>query len=47
LAAYKTPEQIVFLDDLPKNAVGKVSRRALRETYLIDHAARGLVHETV
>jgi long-chain acyl-CoA synthetase len=47
LAAYKTPEQIVFLDDLPKNAVGKVSRRALRETYLIDRATRGLVHEAV
>jgi long-chain acyl-CoA synthetase len=32
LAAYKTPEEIVFLDDLPKSAVGKVLRRALQET---------------
>ena len=32
LAAYKTPEEIVFLDDLPKSAAGKVLRRALRET---------------
>jgi long-chain acyl-CoA synthetase len=32
LAAYKTPEEIVFLDDLPKSAAGKVSRRALRDT---------------
>jgi len=34
LAAYKTPEKVVFLDDLPKNAAGKVVRRALREAYL-------------
>jgi long-chain acyl-CoA synthetase len=32
LAAYKTPEEIVFLDDLPKSAAGKVLRRALQET---------------
>jgi acyl-CoA synthetase (AMP-forming)/AMP-acid ligase II len=31
LAAYKTPEEIVFLDDLPKSPAGKVSRRALRD----------------
>jgi long-chain acyl-CoA synthetase len=34
LAAYKTPEKVVFLDDLPKSAAGKVVRRALREAYL-------------
>jgi long-chain acyl-CoA synthetase len=34
LAAYKTPEEIVFLDSLPKNATGKIQRRALRELYL-------------
>ena len=34
LAAYKTPEQIVFLDDLPKSVAGKVQRRALRERYV-------------
>ena len=34
LAAYKTPEEIVFLDDLPKSAAGKIQRRALRERYL-------------
>ena len=33
LAAYKTPEEIVFLDDLPKNPSGKVERRALLERY--------------
>jgi long-chain acyl-CoA synthetase len=31
LAAYKTPEEIVFLDSLPKNAAGKIQRRALRD----------------
>ena len=34
LAAYKTPEQIVFLDELPKSVAGKVQRRALREGYV-------------
>jgi acyl-CoA synthetase (AMP-forming)/AMP-acid ligase II len=33
LAAYKTPEQIVFLDVLPKSVAGKVQRRALRDGY--------------
>ena len=33
LAAYKVPDEIVFLEDLPKNASGKVNRRALRERY--------------
>jgi long-chain acyl-CoA synthetase len=33
LAAYKVPEEVVFLEDLPKNATGKVNRRALRERY--------------
>jgi long-chain acyl-CoA synthetase len=47
LAAYKTPEQVLFLDELPKNAVGKVSRRALRETYLDDRTATQFVDETV
>lgn len=31
MAAYKTPEQIVFRDTLPKTATGKLDRRALRE----------------
>jgi long-chain acyl-CoA synthetase len=31
LSAYKTPEQIVFLETLPKSPAGKVQRRALRE----------------
>jgi long-chain acyl-CoA synthetase len=31
IAAYKTPEHIIFKDSLPKNATGKMDRRALRE----------------
>ena len=31
LAAFKTPEQIIFRDSLPKTATGKMDRRALRE----------------
>jgi long-chain acyl-CoA synthetase len=33
MAAYKVPHQIRFVDALPKNATGKVLRRALREAY--------------
>ena len=33
LAAYKVPKEVVFLEDLPKSAAGKVNRRALRERY--------------
>jgi acyl-CoA synthetase (AMP-forming)/AMP-acid ligase II len=30
LARYKVPREIVFLDELPRNATGKVVKRALR-----------------
>ena len=33
LAAYKTPKRVVFLDDLPRNAMGKVQKNLLRERY--------------
>jgi long-chain acyl-CoA synthetase len=33
LAAYKVPGEIVFVESLPKNAIGKVDRRTLRERY--------------
>lgn len=31
LADYKTPERILFIDQLPKGPTGKVQRRALKE----------------
>jgi len=31
LAAYKVPREIEFIDELPKNALGKVIRKELRE----------------
>jgi len=31
LAPYKTPKSIIFMDDLPRNAMGKVQKRQLRD----------------
>jgi len=31
LARYKTPREVVFLDELPRNPTGKVVKRALEE----------------
>ena len=31
LASYKVPREIVFLDELPRNATGKVLKRELAE----------------
>jgi len=33
LAKYKQPKQLFFVDELPRNAMGKVQKKALRETY--------------
>ena len=33
LAAYKLPKRVLFVDDLPRNAMGKVQKALLRETY--------------
>lgn len=33
LAAFKTPKRILFVDDLPRNAMGKVQKNLLRERY--------------
>jgi long-chain acyl-CoA synthetase len=40
LSAYKTPDQIIFLEDLPKSPVGKIQRRALREMLTAPTAER-------
>lgn len=39
LAAYKVPRQILLADALPKTAVGKIKRKAVREMYLNQTAA--------
>ena len=38
IAAHKVPAKVVFLPSLPKNPVGKIQRRALKEHYRNAHA---------
>jgi malonyl-CoA/methylmalonyl-CoA synthetase len=33
LARYKQPRRIIVVDDLPRNAMGKVQKKELREIY--------------
>jgi len=33
LAAFKTPKRVFFVDDLPRNAMGKVQKNLLRDRY--------------
>jgi len=33
LAGYKSPRDVVFVDELPRNATGKVMKTRLREMY--------------
>ena len=33
LAKYKHPKRVIFVDELPRNAMGKVQKNLLRETY--------------
>jgi malonyl-CoA/methylmalonyl-CoA synthetase len=33
LARYKLPKRVIFLDELPRNTMGKVQKAALRERY--------------
>jgi len=35
LAAYKAPKSIVFNDDLPRNAMGKVQKAKLRREFCL------------
>ncbi len=30
---FKVPKRVFFVDDLPRNAMGKVQKNVLRETY--------------
>lgn len=40
LAGYKLPKTIDFVDELPRNATGKVLHRLLREPFWADHGRR-------
>ena len=40
LARYKKPKKVVFMDDLPKNAAGKVTKNPLRESFWADRDKR-------
>ncbi|MCB1514655.1 MAG: malonyl-CoA synthase, partial [Hyphomicrobiaceae bacterium] len=33
LAAFKIPKRVIFVDAFPRNAMGKVQKNVLRETY--------------
>ena len=33
LAAFKAPKRVFFVEDLPRNAMGKVEKKALRERF--------------
>ena len=33
LASFKKPESVIFVDSLPRNPLGKVLKRVLREEY--------------
>jgi len=33
LAAFKAPKRVFFVDDLPRNAMGKVQKNLLRDAY--------------
>jgi malonyl-CoA/methylmalonyl-CoA synthetase len=39
LAGFKLPKRVIFLDDLPRNTMGKVQKALLRETYKDLYAA--------
>jgi malonyl-CoA/methylmalonyl-CoA synthetase len=40
LARFKQPKRVFFVDDLPRNAMGKVQKNLLRETYANTYAAK-------
>jgi malonyl-CoA/methylmalonyl-CoA synthetase len=33
LARFKLPKRVIFVDDLPRNTMGKVQKNVLRETH--------------
>ena len=41
LARYKCPKRVLFVDDLPRNAMGKVQKAVLREAHAALYADAG------
>ncbi|TGT71492.1 malonyl-CoA synthase [bacterium M00.F.Ca.ET.159.01.1.1] len=41
LAKYKHPKQVIFVEELPRNTMGKVQKNVLRETYKDIYAGAG------
>jgi long-chain acyl-CoA synthetase len=41
LANFKVPKDIQFLDELPREASGKIFKRKLRDPYWNDHVRTG------
>jgi malonyl-CoA/methylmalonyl-CoA synthetase len=39
LAGFKAPKRVFFVDELPRNAMGKVQKNRLRETYAATFAS--------
>jgi len=40
VAGYKKPKKVLFLDDLPKNAAGKITKNTLREPFWVSKSRR-------
>ena len=34
IAGYKVPRRLLLVDDIPRNAMGKLDKRTLREVYI-------------
>ena len=41
LAKFKMPKRVIFVDELPRNAMGKVQKNILRDTYAKIYAKIG------
>ena len=39
VAAFKWPEKLIVMDELPRNAVGKILKRELRERFFAHNLA--------
>jgi malonyl-CoA/methylmalonyl-CoA synthetase len=42
LAKFKQPKRVLFVDDLPRNSMGKVQKNVLRDSYRDLYAAHGV-----